>query len=63
MTNIYGFDNSMQASENRYLDEDEDIVTEGVICPECKEDRASLLEWDRDGESVTCASCGTVYVP
>jgi ribosomal protein S27E len=32
-------------------------------CPECGENRVDYLVWDEDGEYVTCATCGTVYVP
>ena len=32
-------------------------------CPDCKETRIDWLAWDDDGEYVTCATCGCVYVP
>lgn len=41
----------------------EDRVSPEDACPECGEDRADQLVWDDDCTFVTCAMCGTVYMP
>ena len=38
-------------------------VAEDQACPECGEREVDRLEWNDIGTFVTCATCGTVYVP
>ena len=45
------------------LREGYDLVDDGNACPHCYEDRVDWLAWNKDGETVTCQSCGTVYNP
>jgi len=53
-----GLDALAEAMRSRYA-----LVSEEQSCPDCYEDRADWLTWDKDGEHVTCASCGRVYTP
>ena len=42
---------------------DDDRAAQGSACPNCFEGRVDWLVWNDDGETVTCASCGTIYHP
>ncbi len=39
----------------------EETVPEAWSCPQCGECRMDNLNWDENGELLTCASCGEVY--
>ena len=40
-----------------------DRVSEANGCPSCGEREMDRLVWEDDGESVRCATCGTIYDP
>ena len=40
-----------------------DRVSETNSCPSCGEREMDRLIWEDDGESVRCATCGTIYDP
>lgn len=40
-----------------------DLVTSHNACPSCGERDMDRLVWEHDGESVRCATCGTIYNP
>jgi len=46
-----------------HIEISEETVDPDDVCPDCHEDRVDLLIWNDDGEYVTCAICGCVYVP
>ena len=47
----------------RYQPTKHECVADGDECPACAENAVDRLVWDADGETVTCAVCGTVYTP
>ena len=40
-----------------------ELVAECFACPTCGERDMDLLEWDADGEILTCRRCKTEYRP
>ncbi len=60
LTKLYPARQMSEAPGDDYADL---VSSPDDACPDCGEDRIDYLVWDDDGEFVTCASCGCVYVP
>ncbi len=45
------------------MDDEPETVEPEEACPNCHEARIDYLVWDAEGETVTCTTCGCVYVP
>lgn len=43
--------------------EQDEQVADCFACPVCGNAEMDTLEWDRDGEAVTCTKCNTTYDP
>ena len=56
----------MPGKKNKtWMLEPDDLDKVGYIasCPRCHEMGVDYLEWDAEGESVTCSTCHYVYNP
>lgn len=49
--------------ENELAAEEIETVADCFACPACHNNEMDTLEWDRDGEAVTCTKCNTTYDP
>ena len=45
------------------LEENDGLCPEGCECPECENEDMDTLIWNEETGTVTCANCGTEYVP